>query len=83
MDATAHYKGLIENEQREMRRKEKEEGREWERRYFSRADGCPVFEKLAPEIGEPLEPEKTDGVWRWDDGKAKEAEPGFSTQEYY
>lgn len=81
MDATGHYKGLIENEQREMRRKEKEEGREWERRYFSRTDDSPVFEKLAAEIGELLEPEKTGGVWRWDDEKAKGAEPKFSTKE--
>lgn len=83
MDATSHYKGIIENEQREMRRKEREEAREWERRYFSRQEGDGLFERLAQPIGEQLEPEKTDGVWRWDEDKANEATPQFSTQEYY
>ena len=73
MDATSHFKSIIENSQRELRKKEKEEGREWDRRYFSRAEKHPVFEKLAPVVHEQLEGEKTNGVWRWDAEKAKAA----------
>jgi len=80
LDETAYYKGLIENQQREMRKKEKEDGVEWQRRYFSQTENDPTFEKLGNEIGETLEPEKTNGVWRWDEEKAKRAKAPFSTQ---
>jgi hypothetical protein len=82
MDETAYYKNLIENEQREMRKVEKEEDREWERKYFSRAENDPTFERLGKEIEESLEPEKTDGVWRWDEEKAKRAKPSFSMHDH-
>lgn len=70
MDTTGREKGSIENSQRELRRVEKEEGREWQRRYFSRTDTFPVFEKLAARIQEPVEAEKTNGVWKFDADKA-------------
>jgi hypothetical protein len=82
MDETAYYKGLIENEQREMRKVEKEEGREWERKYFSRTENDSTFEELSKEIDKSLESEKTNGVWRWDEEKAKTAKPPFSTQDH-
>ncbi|KAE9985632.1 hypothetical protein BLS_006715 [Venturia inaequalis] len=77
MDATSAEKGRIENEQREMRKKEKEEGREWERRFFSRADKDAVFDALGKKIGETLDADKTGGVWVWDAAKAENAKPPF------
>jgi hypothetical protein len=38
MDAVSGYKSRIENAQRELRRVEKEECREWERRFFNRIE---------------------------------------------
>ncbi|GME25611.1 Oxysterol binding protein [Neofusicoccum parvum] len=70
MDTTGREKSIIENQQREMRRVEREEGREWERRYFTRTDDFPVFEKLAARIQEPVEADKTNGVWKFDPKKA-------------
>ncbi len=69
MDTTGAEKSLIENQQRELRRKEQTEGREWDRRYFTRVSKDPVFDALAPKIGERSEPEKTGGIWRWDEKK--------------
>jgi oxysterol-binding protein-related protein 9/10/11 len=77
MDVTSAEKSKIENEQRELRKKEKEEGREWERRFFSRTEKDAVFEALGKKIGETLDAEKTGGVWAWDATKAKDAKPPF------
>lgn len=66
MDTTSLEKSKIENSQRELRRKEQAEGREWERRYFTRLNGAdPVFEKLSRCIGERIESDRTGGVWRF------------------
>jgi len=66
MDMAGAEKSKIENAQREMRAKEKSEGRVWERRYFSQVENDQVLEKLAPVIGLLPEPEKTGGIWRFD-----------------
>ncbi|SLM35142.1 oxysterol-binding protein [Lasallia pustulata] len=56
MDTTSLEKSKIENAQRELRRIELAEGREWDRRYFTRLSGPdPVFERLARCIGERIE----------------------------
>jgi len=65
MEATQREKSIIENQQREMRKKEKEDGKDWERRYFQRIESDPVFDELAHIIGETAESEKTGGVWIW------------------
>ena len=65
MEATQREKSIVENEQREMRRKEKEEGRVWERKYFQCVDCDELFDRLAAVIGEEDEAEKTGGVWMW------------------
>ena len=65
MEATQREKSIIENQQREMRKKEKEEGKDWERKYFQRVEIDPVFDELAHLIGETAESEKTGGVWIW------------------
>ncbi|KAH0553034.1 hypothetical protein GP486_006771 [Trichoglossum hirsutum] len=69
METTGTEKSKIENEQRELRKKEKEEGREWERRYFGRVETDEVFDQLAEKIGYQAEADKTGGVWRWDEAK--------------
>ncbi|TGZ81495.1 Oxysterol-binding protein [Ascodesmis nigricans] len=70
MDTTGVEKSKIENEQRELRKKEKEEGREWERRFFTRVEENKLFKTLAERVGIEPEPEKTDGVWIFDEAKA-------------
>lgn len=74
MDTVHVEKSKIENEQREMRRKEQAEGREWQRRFFKRSSPPdPAFEKLVRPIpGERIEAEKTGGVWRFDESKKEE-----------
>jgi hypothetical protein len=69
METTQREKSIIENEQRELRKKEQEEGREWERKYFKRVETDAEFEKLAKTIQHVDEREKTDGSWAWSGGK--------------
>jgi len=70
MDLTGAEKTKIEEEQRELRRKEKAEGRTWERRYFSLVQSDPILDRLGPVIGLLPEAEKTGGIWRFDEKKA-------------
>ncbi|KAF2660433.1 Oxysterol-binding protein [Lophiostoma macrostomum CBS 122681] len=76
-DTAGYEKSIIENRQRELRKKEKEEGREWSRRFFSRTDKFPMFQKLAGKIGEQVNDSLTNGVWIFDAEKASEARPPF------
>lgn len=72
MDAVGAEKTKIEVRQREMRQKEKEEGRGWERRFFRCVEGRDeVLETLGPKIGLVAEADKTGGVWRFDGDKKK------------
>lgn len=70
MDATGAEKSKIENEQRALRAKEKEDGTEWVRRYFTRVESDKLLEALAPKIGLLVEDDKTGGIWRFDEKKA-------------
>ena len=75
MDLVGWEKSKIENSQRELRKKETAENREWERRYFTKLQGPdPVFETLAKPIGERIESDKTGGIWRFDDSKREIAD---------
>ena len=65
MDTVHIEKSKIENSQREMRKREQAEGREWERRYFNKVPSDSLFEKLARPVGEKIEAEKTGGIWRF------------------
>jgi oxysterol-binding protein-related protein 9/10/11 len=69
MDATQKEKSIIENEQRDLRKKEKEGDQPWVRKYFKRVDKDAVFDELAKLVGEAAEPEKTGGVWVWNGQK--------------
>ncbi|KAL8647881.1 MAG: hypothetical protein Q9210_005297 [Variospora velana] len=80
MDATNAAKSKIENAQRELRRKEQAEGREWERKFFVRREKSEDWwDGLAQRgcQGERIESEKTGGVWRFDGEKAREARRPF------
>ncbi|CBF83826.1 hypothetical protein AN2877.2 [Aspergillus nidulans FGSC A4] len=80
MDAVSAAKGKIENAQRELRKVEKAEGREWERRFFERVDENQdqQFLELARKAGlTSLESDKTGGVWRFSPEKAANAEPPY------
>jgi hypothetical protein len=72
-DTAGYEKSIIENQQRELRKKEKEEGREWETKYFSRSDKHPTFETLATKLGEPINDGQTNGIWVFDPEKASKA----------
>ena len=80
MDTVGIEKSKIENAQREMRKKEQAEGREWQRRFFTRLNGDPLFEKLAKPIGEKIENDKTNGIWRFDLQKATNTTAPLRTQ---
>ena len=74
MDAVSVEKGKIETAQRELRAKEKAEGRLWQRRYFSVAtEPDPILKKLGPVVGVPEhgDADKTGGLWRFDPAKAE------------
>lgn len=80
MDTVGREKTKIENAQRELRAKEKAEGRMWQRRYFSvRTEPDPVLTDLGKHVGVPDhgDSDKTGGVWRFDATKAEKvkAEP--------
>ncbi|KAL2860608.1 hypothetical protein BJX68DRAFT_225731 [Aspergillus pseudodeflectus] len=80
MDAVSHAKGKIENAQRELRKAEKAEDREWERRFFDRVDENydPLFSALAQKAGlTSLESDKTGGVWRFSPEKAAGAKSPY------
>jgi len=71
MDKIHIEKSKIENSQRDLRKREQDEGRTWQRRYFKHSPTSdPIFEKLVKSIpGERIEAEKTGGVWRFDESK--------------
>lgn len=77
LDTVGLEKGKIENAQREMRVKERAEGRSWERRYFTAQNDTPdpVLTSLGPTVGlaEHGDADKTGGLWRFDSGKAAKA----------
>ncbi|KAL1609918.1 Oxysterol-binding protein 4 [Paraconiothyrium brasiliense] len=77
MDTTSSEKSIIENRQRAMRKTEKEQGKEWERKFFKRVESDPIFEKLAAKIGEQVNKDATNGVWAFDQEKASVAKSPF------
>lgn len=77
MQATSDAKSIVEQAQRKMRKKEQAEGRKWEPKFFSRANDAPVFEKLAAPQGEKLLPNKTSGIWKFEEEKFRKARVPF------
>ncbi|KAK3310329.1 uncharacterized protein B0T15DRAFT_481730 [Chaetomium strumarium] len=87
LDRVSQEKGKIENAQREMRVKERAEGRTWQRRYFTaRNDSAdPVLTSLGPAVSlaQDGDADKTGGLWRFDAAKAEAAhnEPALSDED--
>lgn len=84
MDATSYHKSKIEVAQRELRAQEKKEGRDWERTFFRNVGekDDALFHKLVNMISgygswAGVEPEKTSGIWRFDDDLAKNAKKPY------
>ena len=79
MNTTGTEKTIIENYQRDLRRKEKEQGREWERTFFTKVDRSPAFERLIKEVpGGHVDADQTNGIWEFDDRKAANARPPYT-----
>ncbi|KAI1094234.1 Oxysterol-binding protein [Rostrohypoxylon terebratum] len=84
MDYVGKEKAKIEQAQREMRKKEQSEGREWERRYFSAiTDPDATLEALAANVGLSAngDADKTGGLWRFDAAKAEKVKGQELTQD--
>ncbi|CAD0085452.1 unnamed protein product [Aureobasidium vineae] len=78
MDTTSAEKSLIENQQRELRKTEKEQGSEWQRRFFNRVSNSPRFDAMIHQVpGGSLEADKTNGVWEFDPARAMAANPAY------
>lgn len=77
LDTTSAEKTIIETRQREMRKQEKDEGREWERKFFTRANDFSTIERLAAKVGEAVNDTQTNGVWVFDEKKADAATTPF------
>lgn len=64
LSAVSREKHQIEEEQRAMRRKEKEEGIPWRSRYFEPSEWR-AAEELLGKVGQHIRREETKGIWRW------------------
>lgn len=77
LDTVGQEKGKIENAQREMRAKERAEGRTWQRRYFTAQSDIAdsVLTSLGPAVSLPSDgdADKTGGLWRFDLAKSDAA----------
>ncbi|CAG8973712.1 hypothetical protein HYALB_00006983 [Hymenoscyphus albidus] len=75
--AVGQAKSKIENEQRQMRRVEKAEGREFPRRYFTKVPGDPVADKLVNGLKNTSilgEADANQMVWVWDEEKYQQVQ---------
>ncbi|KAF3914919.1 hypothetical protein ABW20_dc0108076 [Dactylellina cionopaga] len=63
-------KSKLENAQRAMRKKELAENGRWEPKFFSNVDEDPIFEKLSSGLNWKLQPDRTKGIWKFDQKKA-------------
>lgn len=74
MAIVAEQKRKIEEEQRALRIKEKENGEVWECRYFSQIDSDPVVDQLGSDLLHTSFKEKRGGMWKFDEEKASKYE---------
>jgi len=68
---TIKEKSKLEEAQRAMRKREAAEGTKWEPKFFSSAEDDALFHELAITPGWELQAERTKGVWRFDQEKAR------------
>lgn len=74
MNTTSQEKSLIENSQREMRKTEQATGTEWQRRFFTKVPSDATFESLIKMVpGGAVDADQTNGIWKFDQAKAKGA----------
>ena len=73
MKGVAEAKDELENAQRELRKREGYGEAEWEAVFFRKDGGDQRAEKLLERVGLGLESGSTEGVWRFDGGKAEKA----------
>lgn len=74
MSVTTTEKSLIENKQREMRKQEKEQGSEWQRRFFARKQQSAVLDTLIAHVPhQTAEQDQTDGIWEFTPASATPA----------
>ncbi|XTI84794.1 Oxysterol-binding protein [Cenococcum geophilum] len=77
IDTTLYKKSIIKNQQRDIRKKEKDKGREWERRFFTYVETHLVFDTLLKTISESINNTLINGIWIFDPEKAKNLQPLF------
>jgi len=70
--AIGQHKSRIENEQRELRKLEKMEGRNFQRRYFRKVKEDKVAESLGEGILEDMD--LSHGIWAWDERNYQKVE---------
>lgn len=85
MDYVGKEKTKIEQAQRAQRKKEQEEGRAWERRYFTAVSGGTdtALKMLASKAGlnDTGDADKTGGLWRFDPAKAEKVKAQQLTED--
>lgn len=72
MTIVAEEKRKIEEEQRALRVKEKENGEDWQSRYFSLVESDPIVEQLGGSIGMTSDACKRGGIWKFNAKKASQ-----------
>ncbi|KPI44139.1 Protein kes1 [Cyphellophora attinorum] len=65
MQGTSSAKNIVEQGQRDMRKQEEQEGKTWQRLFFSDVGEDVVAEKLRSSIGTKLDKEQTVGIWKF------------------
>ena len=79
LHTTTQEKSVIETSQRNLRKQETADGREWDRTFFSKVPSLPVAEKLIKDVpAGSLEADQTNGMWAFDVSKARDAKPPYS-----
>jgi hypothetical protein len=66
MATAGKCKSVLERAQRDLRAKEKLEGKKWQPRFFLPVDSDSTFDALARDFGQKLEAQRTKGVWKFD-----------------
>ncbi|EPS44326.1 hypothetical protein H072_1677 [Dactylellina haptotyla CBS 200.50] len=86
-EKTGLEKSKIENAQRELRKKEKEDGSPWEQRYFTSKERNDTVDKLLEVAAKHMvasgvsavtldDPSKTNGLWVFDEQKYEDVKSG-------
>ncbi|KAK4203560.1 hypothetical protein QBC40DRAFT_274522 [Triangularia verruculosa] len=73
IQTTIKEKSKLEEAQRAMRRKEAAENTKWEPKFFSSTEDDALFHELAITPDWKLDADRTKGVWRFDQEKARKA----------